>query len=117
MVNRAVLACVEECCRRVMDNQTPFGGKVVILLGDFQQTCPVVRRGTKMDILNASISKSPLWPLFCVFQLTIPIQNADDPIFASFIDEIGDGAGPHINLSHFITHTTNIYEVVSFIYN
>ena len=117
MANRAVLACVEECCRKVMGNQTPFGGKVVILLGDFRQTCPVVRRGTKMDVLNASISKSPLWPLFCVFRLTVPIRNADDPIFASFVDEIGDGAGPRVNISHFVAHTTNVHEVVSFVYN
>ncbi|KZT08458.1 uncharacterized protein LAESUDRAFT_607444, partial [Laetiporus sulphureus 93-53] len=40
--NRAVLECVEETCRRVMRNDQPFGGKVVILLGDFRQTCPVV---------------------------------------------------------------------------
>ena len=56
MANCAVLACVEECYQKVMGNQTPFGGKVVVLLGDFQQTCPVIPRGTKADILNACIS-------------------------------------------------------------
>jgi hypothetical protein len=35
MANRAVLACVEETCRRVMECDEPFGGKVIILLGDF----------------------------------------------------------------------------------
>ncbi|KAF8197264.1 PIF1-like helicase-domain-containing protein [Mycena galopus ATCC 62051] len=42
MANRAVLSCVEETCRRVMGNDLPFGGKVIFLLGDFRQTCPVI---------------------------------------------------------------------------
>lgn len=46
MANCAVLACVEEVCRKVMENDEPFGGKIVILLGDFCQTCPVIHRGT-----------------------------------------------------------------------
>ena len=35
MVNRAVLACVDEVCRTVMKNEQPFGGKVIVILGDF----------------------------------------------------------------------------------
>jgi len=116
MANRAVLACVEECCRRVMGNQIPFGGKVVILLGDFRQTCPVVRRGTKMDVLNASISRCNIWPLFQVAQLITPIRNAADPPFASYVDRIGEGEGPRVDLS-FLTHTTDIEDVIGFVYD
>ncbi|KAF7344341.1 ATP-dependent DNA helicase [Mycena sanguinolenta] len=32
MANRAVLACVEETCRRIMGNDLPFGGKIIVLL-------------------------------------------------------------------------------------
>ena len=116
MANRAVLACVEECCRKVMGNQSLFGGKFVILLGDFRQTCPVIPRGTKMDILNACISRCHFWPQFHIAQLITPIRNAEDPALASFVDEIGDGAGPHINLS-FLTRTTHAEEVINFVYD
>ncbi|KAI9068056.1 hypothetical protein FKP32DRAFT_1533787, partial [Trametes sanguinea] len=51
MAKSAVLKCVEETCRRVMRNNLPWGGKVVVLLGDFRQTCPVVRNGTRQDIV------------------------------------------------------------------
>ncbi|KAJ7843150.1 DNA helicase Pif1 like protein, partial [Mycena leptocephala] len=51
MANRAVLACVEETCRRVMGNNLPFGGKVIVLLGDFRQTCPVIRRGSRAQVV------------------------------------------------------------------
>ena len=35
----------------------PFGGKTIILGGDFRQILPVVQSGTKTDILNASINQ------------------------------------------------------------
>ena len=115
MANRAVLACVEECCRKVTGNQTTFGGKVVILLGDFRQTCPVIPRGTKADLLNACISRCEFWPQFHITRLIAPIRNADDPALASFVDEIGDGAGPRVDLS-FFSHTTDIRDIINFVY-
>ncbi|KAI0084426.1 DNA helicase Pif1 like protein, partial [Irpex rosettiformis] len=51
MANRAVLSCVEEICRDVMESDAPFGGKVIILLGDFRQTCPVIPYGTKAQVI------------------------------------------------------------------
>ncbi|KAI6015368.1 DNA helicase Pif1 like protein, partial [Pisolithus orientalis] len=42
MANHAILTCVDEVCHLLMDHDTPFGGKVIILLGDFCQTCPVI---------------------------------------------------------------------------
>lgn len=42
MVNHAVLACVKEVCQTVMESNLPFGGKIIIVLGDFHQTCPVI---------------------------------------------------------------------------
>ncbi|KIM59665.1 hypothetical protein SCLCIDRAFT_46318, partial [Scleroderma citrinum Foug A] len=51
MANRAVLTCIEEVCRNVMENTNPFGGKIVILLGDFRQTCPVIRGGTHPEVV------------------------------------------------------------------
>jgi len=115
MANRAVLACVEECCRKVSGNQNPFGGKVVILLGDFRQTCPVIPRGTKADVLNACISRCHLWTKFRIARLITPIRNAKDPALASFVDAIGDGAGPNVDLS-FLTHTSDIEDVINFVY-
>ncbi|KAJ6465568.1 DNA helicase Pif1 like protein, partial [Mycena vitilis] len=51
MANHAVLACVDELLRRIMGNNLPFGGKVLILLGDFRQICPVIRRGTRAQVV------------------------------------------------------------------
>jgi hypothetical protein len=39
----------------------PFGGKTVVLGGDFRQVLPVVEGGSRAEILNASLIRSPLW--------------------------------------------------------
>ena len=97
MANRAVLACVDETCRQVMQSPLPFGGKVVVLLGDFRQTCPVIRKGAKAEVINASISHSAIWPKFTICRLITPIRNAEDPPFSAFVDAIGGGGGPEIS--------------------
>lgn len=99
MANNAVLRCVEETCRRIMHNDLPFGGKVVVLLGDFRQTCPVIRYGTRQQIVDASISSSTLWNEFSVHRLTQPIRNAVDLPYSAFVDSVGDGLGPYVELS------------------
>lgn len=116
MVNRAVLACVEETSRRVMDCHEPFGNKIILLMGDFRQTCPVIRRGTKAQVVNASIKSSPLWPLFKVRTLTQPIRNAADLEFAKVVDAIGDGAGPDIRLDTMLDIVTDPEDLMAFVY-
>ena len=73
-----------------------LGGKVVIPLEDFRQTCPVIPSGTKTDVLNACISRCHFWQRFHIAQLITAIRNAEDPALASFVDEIRDGAGPQV---------------------
>lgn len=98
-----------------MGNNLPFGGKVVVLLGDFRQTCPVIRKGIRTQIVNASIRSSDIWPLFDIVRLITPIQNAEDPEFAAIVDAVGDGAGPLINLS-FVQSVVSNDDLISFMF-
>jgi ATP-dependent DNA helicase PIF1 len=52
----------------------PFGGKVVVMGGDFRQVLPVVPRGTRPAIVNACIKRSPLWQHVHVLPLTINMR-------------------------------------------
>lgn len=103
MANKAVLACVDATLRSVSNNNVPFGGKVVILLGDFCQTCPVIQLGRKADVIDACIQTSSLWALFSIWHLTTPIRNAGDPPFQHFVDDIGNGVAPTMSLSNLST--------------
>jgi hypothetical protein len=105
---------MEEVCRISMHSNTLFGGKTVILLGDFRQTCPIVRRGSKQDVLHASIKHSPLWADFQQFRLTQRIRHAEDQGYADFLDAVGDGMGPTVNLSilHIAQQRTDLINFV-----
>jgi hypothetical protein len=39
-----------------------FGGVPVILGGDFTQILPVIKRGTRPDIVRACLQRSFIWP-------------------------------------------------------
>ena len=42
MANKAAVECVDTMLQRIMNVDSPFGGKVFVTLGDFRQTCPVI---------------------------------------------------------------------------
>ena len=48
----------------------PFGGKTVVLSGDFRQKFPVVAKGQREQIVETSINKSSSWNNCRVFILT-----------------------------------------------
>ncbi|XP_072058158.1 uncharacterized protein [Arachis hypogaea] len=48
-------------CSNSYNAHLPFGGKVVVLGGDFRQILPVILRGSRQDIIQSSINSSYLW--------------------------------------------------------
>ncbi|KAK6127772.1 hypothetical protein DH2020_038481 [Rehmannia glutinosa] len=78
----------------------PFGGKTVVFGGDFRQILPVVPKGSRQDIVNATINSSHLWRHCTVLRLTknMRLQRlgesddyADLVKFSEWIANIGDG--------------------------
>ncbi|XP_023898903.1 ATP-dependent DNA helicase RRM3-like [Quercus suber] len=61
MVNRRALESLDRIFKDIMEENLPFGGKVLILGGDFRQVLPVVSKGTKAEMIDACIVKFPLW--------------------------------------------------------
>nr|GEV96422.1 DNA helicase [Tanacetum cinerariifolium] len=58
-----------------------FGGKSVILGGDFRQTLPVKKGGSKAEIIAAFIAESHMWNEFKVYTLTDNWSRAFHPFF------------------------------------
>ncbi|XP_042028804.1 uncharacterized protein LOC121775801 [Salvia splendens] len=86
--------------------EMPFGGKTVVLGGDFKQILPVVPKGSRQDIVNATISSSYLWSSCKVLRLTknmrvLGIKSGEEAsklkAFSKWIASIGDGVigGPN----------------------
>ncbi|KAI6017272.1 hypothetical protein BKA83DRAFT_4008912, partial [Pisolithus microcarpus] len=51
MANCAVLSCINNICMEIGNNNKPFGRKVIILLSDFHQTCPIVQGGSRAQVI------------------------------------------------------------------
>jgi hypothetical protein len=73
-------------------NNAPFGGKTVVLGGDFRQCLPIVTRGTNAQQIAACIKMGKQWPLFS--QNTIHLtenMRANDPTWAQWLLDVGNG--------------------------
>ncbi|KAG3236575.1 hypothetical protein PI124_g18419 [Phytophthora idaei] len=61
MTHRHAFEAVDWSLRDLMDNDDePFGGKVLVLSGDFRQNLPVVVRGTRAQTIDACLKSSTL---------------------------------------------------------
>ena len=78
----------------------PFGGKVVVLGGDFRQILPVVPKGSRADIVHASLNYSHLWRHCKVIKLTknmrllagcVDSESQQIKEFAEWLLKIGEG--------------------------
>ncbi|CAN0906261.1 ATP-dependent DNA helicase pif1, partial [Linum grandiflorum] len=86
MIHRLSFEAVDRPLCDIMDiplmgpNYHSFGGKIVLLGGDFTQTLPVVPNGGMKDNINASLPRSYLWNYCKLLHLTINMRINDLPI-------------------------------------
>ncbi|KAH9615625.1 hypothetical protein KSS87_013884 [Heliosperma pusillum] len=83
-----------------VDHDQPFGGKVVVFGGDFRQILPVVPKGSRADIVHASLCSSDIWFSCKVLTLTKNMRlqcgssnSNEDEIreFSKWILNVGNG--------------------------
>jgi ATP-dependent DNA helicase PIF1 len=58
----------------VRNSDIPFGGKPILLGGDFRQVLPVVQGADHSEIIRASLLSSRLWAHFTVMRLTVNMR-------------------------------------------
>jgi len=69
MKRRCLFDALDRTLRDIMETDKVFGGKVLLLAGDFRQILPVVRLGRRADVVDAALSRSALWQQCVVLQL------------------------------------------------
>ena len=92
MVPGRALLCLDRLLRDIHQNETPFGGKIIILGGDFRQVLPVVPRSTRTGIVDNCLKRCSLWKFFKSFKLTINMRS-QEPDYCNFLLRIGHGEG------------------------
>ena len=69
----------------------PFGGKTIVFGGDFRQVLPVVRKGTRGQIIDAALRSSYLWKGMRQLRLVSNMRAHNDPWFADYLLRVGNG--------------------------
>jgi ATP-dependent DNA helicase PIF1 len=69
----------------------PFGGKTIVFGGDFRKVLPVVRKGSRAQIVGASLRISYLWEFMRHLKLMRNMRAQTDPWFADYMLSIGNG--------------------------
>lgn len=106
MLNRFCFEALDRTLKDIMSSENranankPFGGKVVVLGGDFRQILPVIQKGSRQDIVAAIVNSSYLWENCKVLSLTKNMRllntnghqdNDDVKEFAEWILKLGNG--------------------------
>jgi len=101
MAHRHAIEAVDRTLQDLMNNTFPFGGKVVILSGDFRQILPVVPGGSRAQVVNACFRTSALYDKCKVLRLTENMRLQalrDDPSadpasleYPNFLLRVGEG--------------------------
>ncbi|UYV81233.1 hypothetical protein LAZ67_20000416 [Cordylochernes scorpioides] len=95
MAHYRALEIVDRFLKDIMHCDLAFGGKVVVLGGDFRQVLPVVPRASRAEIVAACIKQSKLWPLFVILRLTQNMRaGIDAQRFSQWLLKVGDGDLP-----------------------
>ncbi|KYM94629.1 ATP-dependent DNA helicase PIF1 [Cyphomyrmex costatus] len=92
MAPRYALEIMDRTLRDIMNNNLPFGGKIVILGGDFRQLLPIKMHASRSEIINLSIKCSPIWKYFKKFPLIQNMRLLPEEIeFAKYLLDMGNG--------------------------
>jgi len=98
MSSKYVLKIVDEKLRELMNklypdqgyDKIPFGGKVMLLGGDFRQCLPIQRGTNRSEKIDLSIKRSYLWKHFAknIFKLKENARAKYDPAFAKYVLQV-----------------------------
>ena len=102
MSNKHVAECVDRSLRDICSCDLPFGGKVMVLGGDFRQIPPVVKHGLRAEVVSCCLNRSYLWRYVKIIKPTINMRLqtllSQDALevskFSNFLLRVGEGTEP-----------------------
>ena len=87
MIHKHAAECIDRTLIDICSNNNlPFGGKVIAFGGEFRQILPIIRRGSRAEVVSACFNRSSLWHPVKVMKLTINMRlRIDSNIIFSVI--------------------------------
>ncbi|XP_062017408.1 uncharacterized protein LOC133733784 [Rosa rugosa] len=96
MMNRYGFEALDRTFRDITSVDLPFGGKVMIFGGDFRQVLPVIHKGTRSEMVQASLINASFWKDVKILRLTQNMRSINDPDFSEFLLRVGNGEQPTV---------------------
>ena len=96
MSNKLVFKALDRSLRDITGKDETMGGIATLLCGDYRQILPVVRGGTRENIVNSCLKRSTLWSGVKTMKLTkhIKVSKYGDVEAGQFTDHLLDlGSG------------------------
>ncbi|ONM17173.1 hypothetical protein ZEAMMB73_Zm00001d003578 [Zea mays] len=92
MTKRQAVEALDNSMRDIMGRLgLPFGGKTIVFGGDFRQVLPVVRKGSRAQVVASSLRMSYLWESMSHLKLVSNMRAKNDPWFAEYLLRVGGG--------------------------
>ncbi|XP_029054625.2 uncharacterized protein LOC114881908 [Osmia bicornis bicornis] len=118
MAHKKALEALHRTLQDLRENKQLFGGALILLLGDFRQTLPVIPRSTPADELNACLKSSVLWrhvqKLTLKTNMRVQVQHdASAERFAKQLLDIGNGKMAIDESTQCITLPTNFCKITT----
>jgi hypothetical protein len=104
MAHKHVIEAFDRLLKDLMQNQRPFGGKLILFAGDYAQCLAVVRRGNRAQIISAQACKSNLWARVMTLKLNINMraqamvgaEQLQQTLWAAWLQTLGRGEIPYV---------------------
>ena len=127
LLHRKVIEAIDTTLKDIRSSSEVMGGLLTLLCGDFLQILPVIRQGTRANIVDACLKSSSLWRLVQQYRLTTNMRvalQADERVemFANKLLRLGNGetdtvqSPDYVSLLNFGTPAENIDILLDRIY-
>ena len=117
MLHRYQLEALDRTLRDVMKDERLFGGKTIVLSGDFRQCLPVVPGASRAGTVDTCVNRSVLWRYFMELKLTenMRVRASGDISLEEFdrwLLSLGDGTAPVVNDTDMIELPDDLCSVI-----
>ncbi|KAL7075397.1 hypothetical protein ACQ4LE_005045 [Meloidogyne hapla] len=92
MVHKRALVIIDLKLKEIMDSNIDFGGKVMMMAGDFRQTLPIQKHATRAEICDLTVKRTRYWRNAKKYKLNKNMRAlVSEKDFAKELLEIGSG--------------------------